>query len=51
MQEFGAKYRLDFGEPVTRACCMKSTASDAFMLDGSIAVFWCFPGDPTEDTP
>ena len=23
----------------------------AFILDASIAVSWCFPGDPTEDTP
>jgi predicted nucleic acid-binding protein len=23
----------------------------AFVLDASIAVSWCFPGDPTEDTP
>jgi predicted nucleic acid-binding protein len=24
---------------------------DAFVLDASVAVSWCFPGDPTEDTP
>src|SRR5579863_7692642 len=23
----------------------------AFVLDASIAVSWCFPGDPAEDTP
>lgn len=23
----------------------------AFVLDASVAVSWCFPGDPTEDTP
>jgi predicted nucleic acid-binding protein len=23
----------------------------AFILDASVAVSWCFPGDPTEDTP
>jgi predicted nucleic acid-binding protein len=23
----------------------------AFVLDASIAISWCFPGDPTEDTP
>jgi hypothetical protein len=23
----------------------------AFVLDASIAVSWCFPGDPSEDTP
>ena len=23
----------------------------AFVLDASIAVAWCFPGDPAEDTP
>ncbi len=23
----------------------------AFILDASIAISWCFPGDPTEDTP
>jgi len=23
----------------------------AFVLDASIAVSWCFPGDPTEDNP
>ena len=22
-----------------------------FVLDASIAVSWCFPGDPSEDTP
>jgi predicted nucleic acid-binding protein len=22
-----------------------------FVLDASVAVSWCFPGDPTEDTP
>ncbi len=22
-----------------------------FVLDASVAVAWCFPGDPTEDTP
>src|SRR5277367_2182527 len=22
-----------------------------FVLDASIAISWCFPGDPTEDTP
>ena len=22
-----------------------------FILDASIAISWCFPGDPTEDTP
>ena len=22
----------------------------AFVLDGSVAISWCFPGDPTEDT-
>jgi predicted nucleic acid-binding protein len=24
---------------------------DAFVLDASVAISWCFPGDPTEDTP
>jgi predicted nucleic acid-binding protein len=24
---------------------------DAFVLDASIAISWCFPGDPTENTP
>jgi len=23
----------------------------AFILDASVAISWCFPGDPTEDTP
>jgi predicted nucleic acid-binding protein len=23
----------------------------AFVLDASIAISWCFPGDPSEDTP
>lgn len=23
----------------------------AFVLDASVAISWCFPGDPTEDTP
>jgi hypothetical protein len=23
----------------------------SFVLDASIAISWCFPGDPTEDTP
>ena len=23
----------------------------AFVLDVSVAISWCFPGDPTEDTP
>ena len=23
----------------------------AFVLDASVAIAWCFPGDPTEDTP
>jgi predicted nucleic acid-binding protein len=23
----------------------------AFVLDASVAITWCFPGDPTEDTP
>jgi hypothetical protein len=23
----------------------------AFVLDASVAIFWCFPGDPAEDTP
>jgi hypothetical protein len=23
----------------------------AFVLDAFVAVSWCFPGDPTEDTP
>src|SRR5271157_1519527 len=23
----------------------------AFVLDASVALSWCFPGDPTEDTP
>src|SRR5450432_1527761 len=23
----------------------------AFVLDASVASSWCFPGDPTEDTP
>ena len=22
----------------------------AFVLDASVAISWCFPGDPTEDT-
>jgi len=22
-----------------------------FVLDASVALSWCFPGDPTEDTP
>ena len=22
-----------------------------FILDASVAISWCFPGDPTEDTP
>jgi predicted nucleic acid-binding protein len=22
-----------------------------FVLDASVAISWCFPGDPTEDTP
>ena len=22
-----------------------------FVLDASVAIAWCFPGDPTEDTP
>jgi hypothetical protein len=22
-----------------------------FALDASVAISWCFPGDPTEDTP
>jgi len=22
-----------------------------FVLDASVAFSWCFPGDPTEDTP
>jgi len=24
---------------------------DPFVLDASVAISWCFPGDPTEDTP
>jgi predicted nucleic acid-binding protein len=24
---------------------------DAFVLDASVAISWCFPGDPSEDTP
>ncbi|MGO8813205.1 MAG: type II toxin-antitoxin system VapC family toxin [Terriglobia bacterium] len=24
---------------------------DAFVVDASVDVSWCFPGDPTEDTP
>src|SRR5580658_3941502 len=24
---------------------------EAFVLDASVAISWCFPGDPTEDTP
>ena len=24
---------------------------DAFVLDASIAISWCFPDDPTENTP
>lgn len=24
---------------------------DAFVLDASVAVSWCFPGEPDEDTP
>jgi predicted nucleic acid-binding protein len=24
---------------------------DAFVLDASVAVSWCFPADPSEDTP
>jgi predicted nucleic acid-binding protein len=23
----------------------------AFVLDASVAISWCFPGDPSEDTP
>jgi predicted nucleic acid-binding protein len=23
----------------------------AFVLDASVAISWCFPGDPAEDTP
>src|SRR5665811_790733 len=23
----------------------------AFILDASVAISWCFPGDPTEDAP
>jgi len=23
----------------------------AFVPDASVAISWCFPGDPTEDTP
>ena len=23
----------------------------AFVLDASVAISWCFPGDPNEDTP
>jgi predicted nucleic acid-binding protein len=23
----------------------------SFVLDASVAISWCFPGDPTEDTP
>jgi hypothetical protein len=23
----------------------------AFILDACVAISWCFPGDPTEDTP
>ena len=23
----------------------------AFILDASVAISWCFPGDPSEDTP
>ena len=23
----------------------------AFVLDASVAIAWCFPDDPTEDTP
>ena len=24
---------------------------EAFVLDASVAISWCFPGDPAEDTP
>ena len=24
---------------------------EAFVLDASVAISWCFPGDPTENTP
>lgn len=24
---------------------------DSFVLDASVAISWCFPGDPAEDTP
>src|SRR5258708_21638366 len=24
---------------------------EEFVLDASVAMSWCFPGDPTEDTP
>jgi hypothetical protein len=24
---------------------------EAFVLDASVAISWCFPNDPTENTP
>ena len=53
MQEFGEKYHLSLGEHVTRKLLHEGHRlwRAAFVLEASIAVSWCFPGDPTEDTP